>query len=232
MDRFQFKILLAVFMLLDHITVFIGGEASLWIHMTTRFVAVGFAYLAVEGLYYTRDIKKYLTRIYISAGVMALGNYFIGLLFKSKEIVVYNNIFLTLAAGLTAVSALKYLNNTGLKILILALLSPFILISEGGFLIIPFMILTYFLKEKPGKLYLSYLILSAVMFFTEVAGGPMGFKYSVLLNSDFLFITVIPLLMIYNHRKGSGGEFFKYFFYLFYPLHLWMIAAIRFFTAQ
>ncbi|MDU6316439.1 MAG: TraX family protein, partial [Enterococcus faecalis] len=37
---------------------------------------------------------------------------------------------------------------------------------------------------------------------------------------------VLPFISLYNGERGSKAPFFKYLFYGFYPLHLWLIALI------
>lgn len=45
-------------------------------------------------------------------------------------------------------------------------------------------------------------------------------------NSDFLFITVLPVLSHYDGTRGPNTKGSKYFFYVFYPLHLWVIGIL------
>lgn len=40
---------------------------------------------------------------------------------------------------------------------------------------------------------------------------------------QWLMILVIPFLWIYNGKKGKG---IKWFYYLFYPLHIWILYAV------
>lgn len=47
-------------------------------------------------------------------------------------------------------------------------------------------------------------------------------------NSDFLEILAIPTILLYNGERGINNKFSKYLFYVFYPLHLWILAAISF----
>ena len=44
--------------------------------------------------------------------------------------------------------------------------------------------------------------------------------YMLAFNSDFLFVLALPLIACYDGTRGPGTAFAKYFFYLFYPLHL------------
>ncbi|WP_461615534.1 TraX family protein [Clostridium sp. Marseille-QA1073] len=39
-------------------------------------------------------------------------------------------------------------------------------------------------------------------------------------NSDFLFITAVPFMLLYNGERGLNNKFSKYMFYVFYPLHM------------
>ena len=50
----------------------------------------------------------------------------------------------------------------------------------------------------------------------------------LMFNSDFLFILVVPFILLYNGKRGINNKFSKYLFYIFYPLHLWIIAILQF----
>ena len=222
MNRFQFKIMLVIFMVLDHIAPLLPSNIGIWMHPITRFVAVGFSYLAVEGFQYTSNAKKYIERMYIAAAVMQLGNFILNTLMGSKGFMVYNNIFLTLALGLSILYVLKMEINNILKVIILlALFGLGIVFSESGNVVIPFMILTYIFRKNIGIQFLSYFVLSVIIYFImfDVREG-ISIIDSLSMNGDFLFITVIPFLVVYNHQKGKSLKFDKYFFYAFYPLNL------------
>ncbi len=228
MDRFKFKLLLVVFMIFDHVYMFLPPGIGNYAHIITRFVSVGFAYLAVEGFLYTRDAKKYIGRMYACAAVMFAGNSVLNHLFASRGVMVDNNIFLTLALGLSALAALKYVDNRVAKVLlgVVALAASFMV--EGGYVVVPFMMLTYVFWDRPVPQYLSYLVLSGAVYLLLFGVGAPQF---LLMNCDFMFITVIPLLMLYNHEEGIKTRASKYFFYVFYPLHLWLIALAQFVMA-
>ena len=103
-NQFQIKIFMALLMVTDHLSLvpgLVSGDLIGIFHILTRCVAVWFAYGAVEGVLYTHDIKKYIYRLYGAAAIMFSGNILLGLLFASKQIMISNNIFLTLAIGVT-----------------------------------------------------------------------------------------------------------------------------------
>ena len=43
-------------------------------------------------------------------------------------------------------------------------------------------------------------------------------------NSDWMTFMVIPFIFLYNNEEGRKGG--KWFFYIFYPVHLWVIAIL------
>ncbi|MBD5549290.1 MAG: hypothetical protein HDQ97_18205 [Lachnospiraceae bacterium] len=49
-------------------------------------------------------------------------------------------------------------------------------------------------------------------------------------GEPFYFL-VFPFILLYNGERGPKSNFNKYFFYIFYPVHLWIIAIINFIAA-
>ncbi|HEO6600500.1 TraX family protein [Streptococcus agalactiae] len=229
-NRNQFKIILLIFMVVDHIGILLPSEIAGWCHIVSRFVAVGFAYLAVEGFKYTKDLKMYIIRLYLAAGIMQIGNFILNPILQTRNVFVVNNIFLTLALGITALACIKHIRNTILKIISSAIIITIaFLFAEGGVVIVPFMILTYIFREKRKIQILSYLILGIALFlmvFSDDSG--MSLKDNLIVNNDFLFVTIIPFIFLYDHKKCDSSKLNKYFFYIFYPLHLWLIAFTKF----
>ena len=72
-----------------------------YFHAMTRCVGVWFAYMAMEGFIHTRNLKNYLIRLWSWALIMFAGNSLLNALFASKGVMVTNNIFFTLAIGVT-----------------------------------------------------------------------------------------------------------------------------------
>lgn len=235
MNRFQFKLFLAAFMVLDHISYFIPTDLALWLHVLTRFVGVGFAYLAVEGFFYTKNVKRYLLRLYGAAAFMFLGNFLLNQLFSSRNVMVGNNIFLTLALGVTALAALRSITSKFLRYsAVLAILVISFLFSEGGNVVLPFMLITYLNYNRPARRNLWYLLWAGYLLLTTIFPMPERMKLAdlLLMNPEFCFISIIPLLHLYNHQLGPKTRFSHSFFYLFYPAHLWLLATIQFLVTK
>lgn len=131
-------------------------------------------------------------------------------------------------------------------------------ICEGAFLYVLMGVLFYYTKENKGRLTVWYLILWLV-FFANAAFGIWGklfmligndvlvvfmeittglvlwgassrpiFEVTHMLYSDFqwMMIGALPLLLACNGERGRGR---KYFYYIFYPVHLyllWFLGAV------
>ena len=104
-----------------------------------------------------------------------------------------------------------------------------LIFTEGGQIIIPFMLITYFLRNREMIRNIFYVLYSIlILIFSYVPYD--SFKETLLMllyNSDWLFILVIPFIYLYNGERGNNSKFSKYFFYVFYPLHLWIIKLIE-----
>ncbi|WP_250674984.1 TraX family protein (plasmid) [Paraclostridium ghonii] len=235
-NAFQLKIFALILMLMDHLWEAFPNVFPMWIHPLTRVVAPIFGFLLVEGFFHTRNKLKYNLRLFGWAVFMQVGNMIISFALKSKEIAVGNNIFLTLALGLTIINLIEYSKKKQLtkKLLILVLaiaLIPLSFFVEGGITIVPFIIITYLFRGNMKKQIISYLILSAFLFsnflssVTSAPNQPIGM---LVLNTNFLFILVIPFMFLYNGERGLNNKFSKYLFYVFYPLHLWALAILQY----
>jgi len=235
LNAFQMKGFALILMLMDHLYFAFPKVFPIWLHPLSRVVAPIFAFLLVEGFFHTRSRIKYNIRLFGWAAFMQAGNMAINIAFKSKEVSVHNNIFLTLALGLTIINIIEYSKKkTGANKLILLALSiillPLSFFTEGGIAIIPFILITYLFKGNINKQIVGYVILSLILFGISYTPYPtLNVTIEMLMfNSDFLFILVIPFILMYNGKRGMNNKFSKYLFYVFYPLHLWILAIAAF----
>lgn len=224
-------------MTLDHIAPFITPELATFFHAFTRCVAVFFGYMLVEGFHHTRNRKVYIGRLYSWALLMFIGNALINYISKSTY-QVHNNIFLTLAVGASLLylitqiqAALAVQKKLLLSVLFVLLLIPG-LFTEGGMVVLPFILITYFTRGSWLKRDVFYFVFALVLLLVLdlppilQSHTPREFWLNFGFNSSWMFVTVIPLLHLYNGEKGSSSSWAKYLFYIYYPIHLWVIALL------
>ena len=238
LNQFQIKILMAFLMVFDHIHYIPGllPEPIVGVfHVITRIVGVWFAYCAVEGVMHTHNIKKYTIRLFTWAGIMLIGNQILNNMYRAKNIYIENNIFMTIAVGVLMIVALTKISNRLISYIATTLiLLAGALLTDGGLTILPFMLITYLTYDKEKIRNISYIVLSILLFLTSFNDyGDISSTLDMLaFNSDFMFIFVLPFIYLYNGERGADSKFSKYFFYVFYPAHLWIIMTIAYLVSK
>lgn len=61
-------------------------------------------------------------------------------------------------------------------------------------------------------------------FFTDT--GLLGF------NNQWMMVFALPLFFLYSGERVVNNAFTKYMFYIFYPVHLWIIYTIGYFVSK
>lgn len=93
-----------------------------------------------------------------------------------------------------------------------------------------------YISRKTGKswiLYLGTLLLSALFLSQALSDASMTLWQKLSFNPEFLVFTVLPFIYLYNGKKGgTSSAFEKYFFYGFYPIHIWFLFILGQFLTQ
>lgn len=233
MNGFQLKLLMAGLMLLDHlrfINNLIPSEVASVFTMISRCVAPMFAYFAVEGILHTRNLKKYCLRLSILAGAVSIGNAILNTIFRifsqslvdNEQVRLYtnNNVIFTLALGVLVIVLIKWgkekqpASRGFLYVISFICFIIGFLWGEWGSVILPFMFIQYFFRDKKVIRLIGYVLIEIVAILL-----PYG--------EPFYFL-VFPVMLLYNGERGPRTRFSKNFFYIFYPVHLWIIYIINF----
>lgn len=247
LNGFQLKILMTLLMVLDHINMIPGLLSPMMVsvfHGLTRCVGVWFAYMLVEGFKHTRNKVNYNIRLFLWASIMFAGSTLLNGLYQAKGIEIHNNIFLTLALSALALNVIAYRssenkdrlqeNSPLIKTIKMVMVTAIFLIgsmfAEGGMIIIPFVLISYgFRNKKKIRNRLYYLMAGFLLIMSFQLYDDWAMTVEMLLyNSDWMFLTVMPFIALYNGERGRTDKFAKYFFYIFYPLHLWTIATVAY----
>jgi len=228
MNSAQLKILACIFMLIDHIGAILYPNLRS-LRIIGRLAFPIFVYLIAEGYRKTKNIKKYMSRLFIFAFIsqLAFNAAFLGSMTRPK--VLYLNVFFTLAMGLYSL----YLYDKNKKILyviIIALICEFLNTDYGAFgVLLIFVSNRYFDNFK--KLSTSYVCLMIIYVINVWITFKLANPSVLLTDIIFNHLTIEPIALIslifiklYNGQRGLR---LKYLFYVFYPAHLLIISIIH-----
>jgi hypothetical protein len=246
----QIKIIMVIFMVCDHIhQMFLSQGAPQWLTMVGRLVLPAFLFLVIEGWEHTRNQRKYMLRLlYGSLAVSILSAVITGF-FPNNNVVLMNNIFSTflvtcwylwcidrlkarkivsglllmlvpLLTALPMIALGQLANKGGMSpegIHALALISsalPNILGIEGGAGVVFLGVILYLLHGRQMLQGLTVAAFGAVLFVLS----PHDIQW-------MMAFAAVPIFL-YNGERGRG---MKYFFYVFYPAHLYVLYLLAYF---
>ena len=211
-------------MLLDHIAAFIPdvftdfsdpiiniGHKAITLRMLLHYIGRTafpiFAFLITEGFIHTRDRKRYAINLLLFALISEIPW---NLIHCNEIFYPRQNVFFTLLLGYLGIYAIELFKDDKRKVAIatvLLFLTSIILRADYGCFGFGFILLIYLLRER--KLLMA-IIGSCVLPSRWIGGAAF-----------------IPILL-YNGKRGfAKGKWIKYAFYIFYPLHLFLIYLFR-----
>lgn len=240
-------------MTLDHIYNFLSGTLPIpfWFGLLGRLAAPLFVFCVAKGVYYTHDRKAYGLRLYIAMILMGLGNWILNHFMVPLGVTIENHIFSTLFYVVYFLTVLelfrdrKDVRGVSLQPAVLLIL-PFLLAAlqhylpegwlktlagivfpspfnvEGGFLWVLLGIGLYYTMARRPSLAVFYFAFCALTFVAEASYG-FTLKNLFIDNHQWFMITALPFMLQYNEQKGGGS---RWFFYLYYPAHIYILAAL------
>lgn len=213
------KIIAMVSMLIDHVGMEIFPGYKIF-RIIGRLAFPIFAYMIAEGCFYTRNRKRYLL-LMACLGIGCQAVYTI--VCHSFHI----NILLTFSLSVITIfvidnfiekkskASLLCASGVVLSVICVSVIFPVIFKENGfdidyGFLGVLLPVAVYYSHNKSMKIISTFSILVAMAFSTG--------------EIQFFSLLSIPLLMLYNGKRGKLNM--KYVFYIFYPAHLVLIYLI------
>ena len=234
--------LIAVFaMTVDHIAwmLFPGYPTDFLpviMHIIGRITCPIMCYCVAEGFHYTKNINKYTLRMFLFAlishfaYIFASGNYtdfYSFIPFYNGGILNQTSVMWSLAFGLvmlrTAYS--EKIKNKTLKVLLILLICVLALPSDWS-CVASLFILSFGTNRNNLKMQSVWLIIYAAVY-SLVYILAIDTVYGILQMSVVL---AIPIIYAYNGERGKNikfNKFMKWFFYIYYPLHLFIIGILN-----
>lgn len=254
------KIIAIVIMVIDHIAGYLyqkfNQDTYYILRSIGRMAMPIFAYLIVQGFFYTKNLKKYIFRIFVLATITQIGLFILG--FINHEYypsywtgvnnylgVVYSYfISLILLAIIDRKIIIKRLNekqNLFVRINMFILIALAYLNFQIEFdMVVPFIILELYgiekLFEKDNKLLLKQtedskkgkriLYLFLILICLAISTCFIGYSS----GCKYAMITSVIFIALYNGESGRKNRVIQYLFYLAFPLQhliLYLLAMIR-----
>lgn len=222
MSAFDIKIIAIIAMVIDHVGLAFFPNLLIF-RAIGRLAFPLFAWLIANGAYHTKDIKKYLERLFIFALISQIPY----MLFVNSIGVdrISLNIFFTLFLGLLVIAIYKMTNNKILLAASLIISAVFAQIIRADFGLVGVLSVFFFFiyfKDFP-KLFISqfmiFTVLNSIILYAQRGNS----------IPDLLIVqpvTLLSLIFVYQYNNKKGYASLKYLFYLIYPVHLLIIYLI------
>lgn len=235
MTSFVLHILAMLFMLLDHLWSMVFPMQT-WMTWLGRIAFPLFAFTIAEGYRKTKNVKKYLLRLFIFAliseipyNLMMTGQVFYPY---------YQNVIWTFVIAVITMMLLDKVK-AKFKLVVVALLSILIVLlsclvsilamsnynTVGVLTVLTF----YFFKDKKWYSLLGQLVILYYLN-VEIMGGyyqvvDIFGKQVEVYQQAMALLALIPI-WLYNGKQGYHPKWWQYFCYFFYPLHMLVIYIV------
>ena len=205
-----------------------------------RLAAPIFMFCITVGFSYTKDIKKYILRVFTFAFIsqipyilfMQSEEYASG--FSKLDVTPFYkidlNIMFTLGFGLVALYFYEKLKDKNIIIrltpIMAAVLISYILNTEGSYVYIIYIFMFYVLRDlsilKKAFIWIFIIVicrLPLLFHLLQINNDIMRALPTMRVNTVGVYVGVF-LTFFFNNKKTHISKTFKYLMYLFYPVHL------------
>ena len=236
------KIIACASMLIDHAGVVFGG--SLMYRAIGRVAFPIYAYMIAQGCKHTKDIKKYMLRLFIFALISEVpfdiahsNGYTFYIACADINFISSTNIFYTLFLGVSGIAVYEKLRSKGQAWFSSA---PAVLVSAASTVAaLPFIAAAYFLDTDYGMFGVVWIFALYVadpenrLTRALVLAAGIVYRYWVWIDT-YVYVLAFALLAVLfvSLYNGEQGPRVKWAFYVFYPAHLAVLAAIWFVFAS
>lgn len=225
------KLIAIIAMTIDHVTDLIAPNFpaepfAVSMHLIGRLTAPIMWFFVCEGLFYTHDIKKYMLRMGIFAVISHFAYCFaFGISFIPFKGAIFNQT--SVMYPLFVAVFIHWLESDEVKLnIVLKRIIIFVIIWSAfiaDWSCIAVLAISWMYKRRGSIEKQMLVIISCVALYGIVSYFFVSKVYALVL---FGVLLVYPVLKLYNGKKGKCG-WMKWFFYIYYPLHLIVIGIIR-----
>jgi hypothetical protein len=229
MSSFALKILAMTAMLIDHIGAafepYMPHSVYLLCRTAGRLAMPLFCFMIAEGLFHTRDAKKYLLRLALFAMVSEVP---FDLLFNGVWLEFSSqNVGFTLFFGFMCIMMFDSFAAQGRKLeallsVLAAVLAVAILRSDYTVYGVYYIFIFYYFRGRPrGRA--AALAAGALLCAAEFLFATGDWKFALIISATSA--AAIPIAF-YNNERGRDGRAMRSALYIFYPLHMTLLYAV------
>ncbi|MBR3422598.1 MAG: hypothetical protein IKG98_11140 [Ruminococcus sp.] len=227
------KYIAIIAMFFDHFAyLFLPNDSLLYgtIRFFGRITAATMCFFICEGYHHTHDLKKYFLRLGIFAFISHFA--FTYACHGSVLVIGTESVIATLLLSLLAVHIVNT-DKVDKALKLPALLTVLYLASfcDWGMDAVLFTLAFEFARGKRSVQALAYLAVAFVRRLLPLLLASMS-DFSVFTSKWYTIGLVLPagIIMLYNGERGGGkhGNWSKWFFYVFYPAHLFVLGFIKY----
>lgn len=237
LNRDVIKYLAVLTMLLNHISTIFLQSGSLVAEVFLDlgyFTAITMCYFLVEGFRYTRSKRNYFVRLLLFA---LLSQIPYSLAFTQNGMIEFQNLnmLFTLLICFGILMVVERVADKGLKIVYILLLLFASTICDWAVLAPVFTLLFIWSQGSKKREKLAFLFAMLLFGAFNFLGGLGRFSFKtngIYALGSMLGIALAGIVLVefYNGKRMQRGKVFsKWFFYLFYPVHLLLLGVIRIF---
>lgn len=244
LTNFDIKVIGIAMMFIDHVHEMFEPVIPGWVDWIGRPVAVIFMFISVEGFIHTHDRLRYMMRLLIGFWIMNIGTAIVQHFFSLGDFALVNNIFGTLFLGVFTMYGISFLENgfkyhvntqivKGIGIILIPIIwsvvqmslftafpklvnilfiFPSVTMAEGGVLLYVGPLL-YLLRKKRSWQMIGIAVVAVIIFLMDPS-------HVFTTNTEWMLVFSIVILSMYNGQKGNN---MRNFFYVFYPVHIWLL---------
>ncbi len=235
LTSFHLHIIAMAFMLCDHlwITVISGNN---WLTDIGRIAFPIFAFMAVEGFLKTKNLKKYIKRLFVFALISEIPfNLVVG---SSAFYPLHQNVLWTFLIGI----GLMWINEkvkdektitkllTGAGTVVLGFVLGLISFADYHYAGVLTVLVFYFFRERNWKCFIAQLVCLAYINIEILSGFEYVFtvfgQELHILRQSFALFALLPI-WLYKGKQGLYNKTIKNIYYWFYPVHLFVLWVAR-----
>ncbi len=216
-------------MTIDHIAfLFVPPESPLYFIMRVigRLTAPVMSYFIVEGFIHTRNYKKYFLRMFVFA-IISQPFYFV-MIFRrtpqnTTEFLMDLNVMFNFCISLIMLKIVSGRLRTEKKILLSGICFMFADLCDWSFIIPAWVLIFFFFRNSKFRtaLFISVSVVLITLKYLPTYNSFLAFSYQY----GVLLATV--LIGLYNGRRSeSHAKITRWFFYIYYPLHMAVIELL------